>query len=129
MIYGVYITYFTILLDERFGLSSMMIGLLLASSSLVTAVTSAQLGILTLRFSERTLIRTAAILYFISFLMVPSISGIWGLLLPIGLFGVAQGINIASILKIGRASCSESVEFVTLDVDVVVLILDATIIG
>src|SRR5690625_7517096 len=31
--------------------------------------------------------------------MVPSISGIWGLLLPIGLFGVAQGINIASILN------------------------------
>lgn len=99
MLYGGYITYFTILLDERFGLSSMMIGLLLASSSLVTAVTSAQLGKLTLRFSERTLIRTAAILYFISFLMVPSISGIWGLLLPIGLFGFAQGINIASILN------------------------------
>jgi len=99
MLYGGYITYFTILLDERFGLSSMMIGLLLASSSLVTALTSAQLGKLTLRFSERTLIRTAAILYFISFLMVPSISGIWGLLLPIGLFGFAQGINIASILN------------------------------
>src|SRR5690625_5361866 len=59
MLYGGYITYFTILLDERFGLSSMMIGLLLASSSLVTALTSAQLGKLTLRFSERTLIRTA----------------------------------------------------------------------
>lgn len=99
MLYGGYITYFTILLDERFGLSSMMIGLLLASSSLVTAVTSAQLGKLTLRFSERTLIRTAAILYFISFLMIPSISGLWGLLLPIGLFGIAQGINIASILN------------------------------
>src|SRR5690625_3375793 len=62
MLYGGYITYFTILLDERFGLSSMMIGLLLASSSLVTAVTSAQLSKLTLRFSERSLIRTAAIL-------------------------------------------------------------------
>src|SRR5690625_5908375 len=99
MLYGGYITYFTILLDERFGLSSMMLGLLMESSSLVTAVTSAQLGKHTLRFSERTLIRTAAILYFISFLMVPSISGIWGLLLPIGLFGVAQGINIASILN------------------------------
>src|SRR5690625_7491494 len=30
MLYGGYITYFTILLDERFGLSSIMIGLLLA---------------------------------------------------------------------------------------------------
>lgn len=99
MLYGGYITFFTILLDERFAQSSMMIGILLASSSLVTALTSSQLGRLTLRFSERTLIRTAAVLYFISFLMIPSISNLWGLLLPIGLFGIAQGINIASILN------------------------------
>lgn len=99
MLYGGYITFFTILLDERFGQSSMMIGILLASSSLVTALMSAQLGRLTLRFSERTLIRTAAFLYFFSFLMIPSITTIGGLLLPIGLFGIAQGINIASILN------------------------------
>src|SRR5690625_1086175 len=99
LLYAGFIPCSSILLDARFGLSSLLLGLLLASSSLVTALTSAQLGKLTLRFSERTLIRTAAILYFISFLMVPSISGIWGLLLPIGLFGVAQGINIASILN------------------------------
>lgn len=99
ILYGGYITFFTILLDERFGQSSLMIGALLASSSLVTALISSQLGRLTMRFSERTLIRTAAVLYFLIFLMIPSVTTIRGFILPIVLFGIAQGINISSILN------------------------------
>ncbi len=107
MLYGGYITFFTILLDERFGKSALMIGLILSSSSLITAVTSAQLGRLTLRFSETILIRIASILYFIIFLSIPFISNIWHFALPIALFGVAQGINIPSILNLLTSHASK----------------------
>ncbi len=100
ILYGGYITFFTILLDEKFGKSSFAIGVILSGSSLVTAVTSAQLGKLTRRFSEKTLIQIAASLYFLIFLIIPSIDQIWYFVLPIALFGVAQGINIPSILNL-----------------------------
>lgn len=100
MLYGGYITFLTILLDERFGLSALMIGLLLSGSSILTGITSAQLGRLTLRFSEKYLILAAAFLYLIFFLMIPQIKSTAGFILPIALFGVAQGINIPSVLNL-----------------------------
>ena len=100
ILYGGYITFFTILLDEKFAKSSLAIGIILSGSSLVTAITSAQLGKLTQRFSEKHLITTAAILYTIIFLIIPSVDNIWFFILPIALFGVAQGVNIPSILNL-----------------------------
>ena len=100
ILYGGYITFFTILLDEKFEKSSLAIGIILSGSSLVTAITSAQLGKLTKRFSEKNLIAAAAILYTIIFLMIPMIDNIWYFILPISLFGVAQGMNIPSILNL-----------------------------
>lgn len=100
ILYGGYITFFTILLDEKFSKTSFAIGTILSGSSLVTAVTSAQLGKLTARFDESTLIKAAATLYFLIFLIIPSIDNIWYFALPIALFGVAQGMNIPSILNL-----------------------------
>lgn len=100
ILYGGYITFFTILLDEKFAKSSFAIGVILSGSSLVTAITSAQLGKLTARFNEQTLIKAAATLYFLIFLIIPSIDNIWLFAIPISLFGVAQGMNIPSILNL-----------------------------
>lgn len=100
ILYGGYITYFTILLDEKFAKSSFAIGAILSGSSIVTAITSAQLGKLTARFNEQTLIKAAATLYFLIFLIIPSIDNIWLFAIPISLFGVAQGMNIPSILNL-----------------------------
>lgn len=100
ILYGGYITYFTILLDEKFAKSSFAIGAILSGSSIVTAITSAQLGRLTAKFNEQTLIKTAATLYFLIFLIIPSIDNIWLFAIPISLFGVAQGMNIPSILNL-----------------------------
>lgn len=100
IIYGGYITYFTILLDEKFAKSSFAIGAILSGSSLVTAITSAQLGKLTERFHEQTLIKVAATLYTLIFLVIPFIDNIWFFAIPISLFGVAQGMNIPSIMNL-----------------------------
>jgi MFS family permease len=100
ILYGGYITYFTILLDEKFAKSSFAIGAILSGSSLVTAITSAQLGRLTARFNEQTLIKTAAVLYTLIFAMIPFVDNIWLFAVPISLFGVAQGMNIPSIMNL-----------------------------
>lgn len=100
LLYGGYITFFTILLDEKFGQNSFWIGVILSGSSFVTAYTSSQLGRLTLRFSEVGLIRAASVLYLAIFLFIPQVDNIWWFILPVIVFGAAQGINIPSILNL-----------------------------
>lgn len=100
MLYGGYITFFTILLDEKFGQNSLGIGIILSGSSFMTAYASSQLGKLTERFSEVGLIRTAAVLYLSIFLMLPLVENIWWFTIPVIIFGAAQGINIPSILNL-----------------------------
>ncbi len=100
ILYGGYITFFTILLDERFNQSALMIGIILSSSSFITAFTSSQLGRLTARFNEDSLIITASVFYFFIFLSIPLIDNIWWFIIPISAFGIAQGINIPSILNL-----------------------------
>ena len=100
MLYGGYLTFFPILLDGDFQQSSLVIGIMLSGSSVVTALTSSQLGKLASRFTEPNLILTASILYLGVFLSIPNIENIWLLALPIMVFGFAQGINIPSILNL-----------------------------
>ncbi|MDX1639847.1 MAG: MFS transporter, partial [Balneolaceae bacterium] len=99
MLYGAYLTFFPILIDTRFGKSSFIIGIILSGSSLVTALTSSQLGKLAARFSEAGLVVTAALIYIGVFLSIPFIDNIWLLAGPIVLFGIAQGINIPTVLN------------------------------
>jgi MFS family permease len=100
MLYGGYITYFTILLDEKFSQNSFWIGVILSGSSFMTAYVSSQLGKLTQRFSEVALIRTAAVLYLAIFMFIPLVDNIWWFILPVIVFGAAQGMNIPSILNL-----------------------------
>lgn len=100
ILYGGYITFFTVLLDERFGQNSFWIGIILSGSSFMTAYTSSQLGKLTQRFSEVNLIRAAAVLYLAIFLIIPIIENIWWFIIPVFIFGAAQGINIPSIFNL-----------------------------
>jgi len=100
ILYGGYLTFLPILLDEGFGISSSIIGLMLSGSSLITALTSSRLGILTQRFSEQHLILTGSILYTGIFLTFPFIENIWLMAIPISIFGVAQGITIPSLLNL-----------------------------
>ncbi len=99
ILYGGYITYFVILLDERFGKSAFVIGVIVSASSIITGLVSSQLGRLTLLVKERNLVIIAAVLYLVIFLIIPSVQNIWGFVIPIILFGVAQGINIPNIMN------------------------------
>lgn len=100
ILYGGYLTFLPVLLDEDFGRSSFIIGIMLSISSFITALTSSQLGRLAGRFGERKLIILAAFLYLGVFLSLPFIHNVWLLILPIMVFGFAQGINIPGIMNL-----------------------------
>jgi ACDE family multidrug resistance protein len=94
ILFGSYLTYFPILIGNRFGTDPFIIGLIMSFSSLATAVIAARLGPLTDRYSGRGLLKCAFILYAVSLVMMLYIPQVWMFLLPAALFGIAQGINI-----------------------------------
>jgi len=86
-------------LREVFGL----IGAILSGASLTTALTSTQLGRLTGRFSEKSLVKTAFVLYAIALVAVAFTPSLPLLVLPAALLGVAQGINLPNVFSLLNA--------------------------
>lgn len=97
LLYGAYVTYLPLLLEESFQASSFVIGLVLSSVSVAIAVTSSQLGRLARTFSETTLIRASFVLYAVALLIVPFVPNLWLLFVPTTIFGVGLGIGFPSI--------------------------------
>jgi len=100
ILYGPYLTFLPILLDERFGSSALAIGLLFSVGSIVSAVTATQLGRLSRRYSEKSLIRSGFVLYVAVLSSIPFIPDFWWLLIPAAGFGIAQALNIPSIFSL-----------------------------
>ncbi|MDP8953096.1 MAG: MFS transporter [Actinomycetota bacterium] len=61
---------------------------------------SSQLGRLTGYFAERTLLRTAFVLYAVALVTASLVPGLWLLLIPVVILGVANGINIPNIFSL-----------------------------
>lgn len=99
LLYGAFLTYFPILMDNSFGTSALLIGLIMSSMSVANAVTSAQLGKLTNYFSEKALIKIGYVFYAVALLVFPLIPKLGLFLIPTIIFGVGNGINIPSILS------------------------------
>jgi MFS family permease len=97
ILYGAYLTYFPFLLDHTFQASAFIIGILMSAMSVSTAITSFQIGKLTQKYSGRTLLKAAFILYAFSMILIPFVLSLWWLLFPLVLFGIAQGLNIPSL--------------------------------
>ena len=98
ILFGTYLTYFSLLLGgEKFHASPLLIGVITSSMGLTTAATSSQLGTLTKRFSEKTLIKVAFVIYAVTLLVIPFVHTIWLFLVPTVIFGIAHGVNLPSI--------------------------------
>ena len=97
ILYGPYLTYLPLFLADNFQAKPLQIGLTFSGMSIVTAVTSSQAGRLTRRFGERFLLRLSFILYGCAFCLLPFLTKIWMVALPISLYGVGQGVNMPSL--------------------------------
>ncbi|NDV18443.1 MFS transporter [Pseudodesulfovibrio sp. JC047] len=98
ILYGPIVTYMALLLDSRFGASPASIGMVFLLSSGFSGLASFQLGRLAERFGQRKLLCAAAFLYGLSMVLVPVSAGIWYVVIPVILFGLAQGLNIPTIM-------------------------------
>ncbi len=97
MLFGSYMTYFPLLLGNSFGLSSLVIGLIMAGVSLIAAFISSQLGKITKLFSKKNIMKISFILYALALSIIPLISQPWLFFIPIIIFGIAHGMNIPVI--------------------------------
>jgi MFS family permease len=100
ILFGPLITYLPILMSASFGSGPTVIGAVVASTSLTTALTSTQMGRLTSHFSEKTLIRVSFILYAIALCLVPLVPDVWLLFVPTVIFGVAQSLNVPNAFSL-----------------------------
>lgn len=117
ILYGVYLSYFPFLIKQSFGGSPVTIGLLMSAMSATTAVTSAQLGKLTARFSSKRLLVSGFLLYALALAMIPYIPTVWMLLIPTFIFGLGHGVNIPSILTLmsGFAPLEQRAAFMSMN--------------
>ena len=94
ILYGCYLTYIPIYLDELFNAKPFMIGILLSSMSLTTAIVSSQLKKITGKFNIKTLFKISFLIYGIALFLIPLFKIYVLLFIPIIIYGIAHGINI-----------------------------------
>ncbi|HUS70344.1 MAG TPA: MFS transporter [Anaerolineae bacterium] len=94
--YGSYLAYFPLLISGTFGVSLFVVGLIVSVASVATALASSQSGRLAGMFSGRALIGASCLLYAVPLVAIPMVSSLWLYLIPVSIFGVAQGINMPS---------------------------------
>ncbi|MFP4558201.1 MAG: MFS transporter [Archaeoglobaceae archaeon] len=117
ILYGSYLTFFPNLVGSKFGASPLIIGLVMSSMSLSTAITSSQLGKLVRTFNEVTLLKIAYVIYAVTLIAIPFAPSIWIILIPALLLGVAQGTNIPNIytLLAGLAPIEHRAAFMSIN--------------
>jgi MFS family permease len=99
ILYGTYLTYFPLKLEESFGSKSLFIGLVLSSSSITTAITAAMLGKLSKKYNHERLLLFSFAMYATSLILVPIMPHAYLMFIPAMIFGFAQGINIPNIQR------------------------------
>ena len=97
IMYGAYLTYFTILMGEKFNSSSLTIGIIMSVASLSNAVTASQLGRIHRWLSMTSVLKISFSVYALSMILVPFMSNLWFLLIPAILSGMANGATLPSI--------------------------------
>jgi MFS family permease len=100
ILFGPLITYLPILMYSSFGARPLVTGAVVASASVTTALVSALEGWLMSYFSENTLIRASFVFYVLAFALVPLMPSVWLLLVPMAIFGFAQGLNLPNAFSL-----------------------------
>jgi ACDE family multidrug resistance protein len=94
ILYGPLLTYLPLLMADSFSASPLTIGLFISVMSLITAFTSSQLGKLTKKFTEKTLLKTTFLLYGLAIFLIPFLPKLTTFIIPALIFGIAHGLNI-----------------------------------
>ena len=99
ILYGSLLTYFPFLASNKFGAGTFTIGILMSTMSLSTAITSSRAGRFVEFISIKILFLVAFALYALACFIMPFISSLWWLTIPVIIFGIAQGVNLPNVLN------------------------------
>jgi MFS transporter, ACDE family, multidrug resistance protein len=97
LMYGAYLTYFTILMDEKFGASSLIIGIIMSVAALSNAAVASQLGRIHKRLAVPSIIKITFTLSAIAMLIIPFMPNLWLLIIPAVISGVANGATLPTV--------------------------------
>jgi len=100
VLYGSYLMFFPIVLHTSFGTKPLIIGMILALTSITAAITASQIRILVKRFDEKVLLRAGFFLYAVAMAIVPFLDSAWEFVIPTMIYGVGIGINIPCLTSI-----------------------------
>ncbi|MUM78768.1 MFS transporter [Pseudodesulfovibrio sp. F-1] len=98
VLYGPIVTYLPVLLHQSHQATAMTIGMVFLVASGFSGIASFLLGPLAERFGQRRLLMASAVLYALSMILTPSAPGLWHVLPPVVCFGLAQGLNIPTVM-------------------------------
>lgn len=117
ILYGAYLSYFPLLLENRLQANSFQIGLMMSGFSIVTAITSSQLKNINRWLKPRTQLIFSFIFYLITMVFL-SFASSWTLLfIPLITFGLGHGMAIPGIqnLLVGFAPMKERAAFMSIN--------------
>lgn len=117
VIYGTILTYFPIHLEQKFGINSLIIGLVISSMSITTAISSSLTGYLNRKFPVRNLLLVSYSIYIAAMCILPFVESIPFIIPVILLAGFAHGISMPNVqnLLVGMAPLNERAAFMSLN--------------
>ena len=106
---GSYATYFPLLMGITFNAPPLIIGIVMSSVYIASALSSSQMGKIIQRFPEKAVIRASFLLYALALVIVPFMHNTWLFFIPALLLGAAQGISLPTIQTLlGSLSSNEN---------------------
>jgi MFS family permease len=117
ILYGSYLTFLPLLLEERFNADAFDIGMVMSIMSIVTAVVSSQLGRLNRKFTAKKLLIYSAIFYVLALTLIAYANTWLVIFIAIVTFGCGHGLFIPNVqnLLVGYASINERAGFMSIN--------------
>jgi ACDE family multidrug resistance protein len=97
IMYGPYLTYLSIYLGASFQAPPFIIGIILSSMALTSALVSSQLGRIVKLISLANLVKLGFVLQALALALLPFIPQLWLMLIPTLIIGLAMGIMPAAL--------------------------------
>ncbi|MDP6173288.1 MAG: MFS transporter, partial [Rhodospirillales bacterium] len=98
--HGINLTYVPIFMDQIYGASAVMIGLMVSARVTVGALLGFNLGHLVARFGEVRLLHISFVALALSFVATPFMPSVWWMLVPSFLAGINTGMGFPSFQPI-----------------------------
>jgi predicted MFS family arabinose efflux permease len=100
VLYGSYITFFPLLLGNKFGVAPFIIGIIMSVTSFSTVLTATRIKWFVQRFRERDLMLAGFVCYAMAMILFPLVPVLWLFAVPTMIYGFGTGINSPSAQSI-----------------------------